>query len=94
MFIILGYNRKLLYICTTIKRNDILNNQKTTIMTFTFTFTSKFEIGDIVTTQLSDEPRTIVDIKLGYKYNFLYLLADGNGIWVSEDFLTLIEPSI
>ena len=60
-------------------------------MTFTFTFTSKFEIGDIVTTKFSDEPRTIIDIKLGYKYNFLYLLAEGNGIWVSEDFLTLIE---
>jgi hypothetical protein len=63
-------------------------------MTFTFTFTSKFEIGDIVTTQLSDEPRTIVDIKLGYKYNFLYLLADGNGIWVSEDFLTIETETI
>jgi hypothetical protein len=63
-------------------------------MTFTFTFTSKFEIGDIVTTKFSDEPRTIIDIKLSYKYEFLYLLAEGNGIWVSEDFLTLIEPSI
>ena len=74
-----------------LKQVKRLATKKTTIMTFTFTFTSKFEIGDIVTTKFSDEPRTIIDIKLGYKYNFLYLLAEGNGIWVSEDFLTLIE---
>lgn len=59
-------------------------------MTYTFTFTSKFEIGNFVTTEHSNEPRMIIDIKLGYKYDFLYLLNDGK-IWVSESFLTLIE---
>jgi hypothetical protein len=63
-------------------------------MTHTFTFTSAFEIGDIVTTKFSEEPRTIIDIKLSYKYEYLYLLEGGNKIWVSEDFLTLAETSI
>jgi hypothetical protein len=56
-------------------------------MKITLTFESKFDIGDTVTTQHSDELRTIVDIKLSYKYDFLYLL-DGSQIWVSEDYLT------
>ena len=64
-------------------------------MTFTFTFTSKFEIGDTVTYDdkiLYPKTAKIVDIKLSSKYEFLYKLED-SGIYNSDMFLTLVKPA-
>lgn len=61
-------------------------------MTFTFTFTSKFEVGNIVTTEIDKKtPRTIIEVKLDSQYQFRYLLDGGNKIYVSESFLTLVK---
>lgn len=55
------------------------------------TFTSAFNIGDIVTYDdriTKSFTSTIVDIKFTESYQYMYKLEGINGIWYTERYLT------
>jgi len=58
------------------------------------TFTSKFNIGDIVTyDDRMTKPYTskIIDIKFTDSYQYMYKVEDNKGIWITDRYLTIHE---
>lgn len=57
-------------------------------------FTSKFNIGDIVTYDdriTKPYTSTIIDIKFTDSYQYMYKLEDKKGIWLTDRYLTIHE---
>ena len=55
------------------------------------TFTSKFNVGDIVTYDdkiTKPFTSTVIDIKFTDSYQYMYKLEGINGIWYTERYLT------
>lgn len=58
------------------------------------TFTSKFNVGDIVTYDdkiTKPFTSTIIDIKFTDTYQYMYKVEDNKGIWITDRYLTIHE---
>jgi hypothetical protein len=60
-------------------------------------FTSKFNIGDIVTyddKMTKHYTSTIIDIKFTDSYQYMYKLEDKKGIWLTDRYLTTQKTTL